>query len=140
MQSQDKKIKRLIDSKDEQNNKLGQLALVSILNKDNVLYWYMELDVKKGNMKFDESLDKKVYELLGWPLVKPAMESLEKMVNFIQINCPSQKSIERFFTFYNNYLFSLMSHNWTTEQRKSVKSQIPQLNVSRPATESYEDL
>jgi hypothetical protein len=140
MQSQEKKIKRLLDSKDPENHKLGQLAIISCLNKDNVLYWYLDLEVKKGLMKFDEELNSKMSELLGWSSLKPTIECLAKMISFIQENCPSKLSIEKFFAYYNNYLYGLMSHTWTSDVRKSIKSQIPQLNVSTTPAKSHEDL
>lgn len=140
MQSKEKKIKKLIDSEDPSNHNLGQLAILSSVCKENVLYWYLELEQKKDIMKFNSDLEIKMTDLLGWHPSKPAMEHLSKMVEFIQTYCPSQSSIEKFFAYYNEYLFSLMSHSWTTEIRKSVKSQIPQLNVSTTPTEPYEDL
>ena len=140
MQSQDKKIKRLLESKDVENHKLGQLALLSILDGRNVLYWYLTLEPIKSSIKEDKDLHTKMSELLGWPSHTPAMECLAKMVAYIQSNCPSQSSIEKFFAYYNEYLYSLLSHTWNAEIRKSIKSQIPQLNVSKPPTKSHEDL
>ena len=140
MQSQEKKIKRLLESKDIENHKLGQLALLSVLDKDNALYWYLTLEPIKGSIKADEDLHKKMTDLLEWPSYTPAMECLTKMVGYIQSNCPSQSSIEKFFVYYNEYLYSLMSSTWTAEIRKSVKLQIPQLNVSTTPTKSHEDL
>jgi hypothetical protein len=140
MQSQEKKIKRLLDSEDPENHKLGQLALFSILNKNNVLYWYLSMEPIKNLIQADEALYKKMTDLLGWQAQRPAMESLSKMVRFIQDNKPSVKSIEKFFAYYNQYLYNLMSNSWTTETRISIKSQIPQLNVSTTSTKSHEDL
>ena len=54
MQSQEKKIKRLLESKDVENHKLGQLALLSVLDKDNALYWYLTLEPIKSSIKADE--------------------------------------------------------------------------------------
>ncbi len=140
MQLQEKKIKRLLESKDPENHKLGQLALLSILDKRNVLYWYLTLEPIKGSIKANEDLDKKMTELLTWPSYTPAMECLAKMVTYIQVNHPAQPSIEKFFAYYNEYLYNLLSFTWTAEIRKSVKSQIPQLNVSTTPTKSNEDL
>lgn len=140
MQSQEKKIKRLLESKDVENHKLGQLALLSILDGRNVLYWYLTLEPLKGSIIADEDLHKKISELLTWPSHTPGMECLAKMVTYIQVNHPTQPSIEKFFAYYNEYLYSLLSHTWNAEIRKSVKSQIPQLNVSKPPTKSHEDL
>lgn len=139
MQLQEKKIKRLLKSEDAENHKLGQLALLSILNKDNVVYWYLTLD-SFTDINLDAELHKKMTELLGWTSYRPAMESLAKIVNYIAANHPSPLSIEKFFAYYSEYLYSLMSNDWTTEERKSIKSQIPQLNVSTASTKSHEDL
>lgn len=140
MQSQEKKIKRLLESEDPENHKLGQLALLSILDGRNVLYWYLTLEPIKVSIKPDDDLYKKMTELLTWSSHTPGMECLAKMVTYIQVNHPSQPSIEKFFAYYNDYLYSLLSHTWTSEIRKSVKSQIPQLNVSTTPTKSNEDL
>ena len=140
MQSQEKKINKLLESNDPENHKLGQLTLLSILDKRNVLYWYLTLEPLKSSIKANEDLDKKISELLTWPSYTPGIECLAKMVTFIQVNHPSHLSIEKFFAYYNEYLYSLLSHTWTTEIRKSTKSQIPQLNVSKPPTKSHEDL
>jgi hypothetical protein len=140
MQSQEKKIKRLLESKDVENHKLGQLALLSVLDKDNALYWYLTLEPIKSSIKPDDDLYKKMTELLTWSAHTPGMECLAKMVTYIQINHPSHASIEKFFAYYNEYLYSLLSYKWTSEIRKSVKSQIPQLNVSTTPTKSNEDL
>lgn len=140
MQLQEKKIKRLLESKDPENHKLGQLALLSILDKRNVLYWYLTLEPIKSSIKANEDLDKKMTELLTWSSHTPAMECLAKMVTYIQVNHPAQPSIEKFFAYYNEYLYNLLSFTWTAEIRKSVKSQIPQLNVSTTPTKSNEDL
>jgi hypothetical protein len=140
MQSQEKKIKKLLESKDPENHKLGQLALLSILDGRNVLYWYLTLEPIKGSIKADEDLHKKITELLTWSSHTPGIECLAKMVTYIQVNHPSQHSIEKFFAYYNEYLYNLMSHTWTAELRKSIKSQIPQLNVSTTPTKSHEDL
>ena len=140
MQSQEKKIKRLIESDDPENHKLGQLALLSILDGRNVLYWYLTLEPMKSSIKANEDLYNKMTDLLTWSSHTPGIECLAKMVTYIQVNHPTQSSIEKFFAYYNEYLYSLMSHTWTTEIRKSVKSQIPQLNVSTIATKSDEDL
>lgn len=140
MQSQEKKIKRLLSSNDPENHKLGQLALLSVIDQSNVIYWYLSLEPIKGSIKEDKDLHTKMSELLGWSSKLPAMECLAKMVEHIQTHCPSQPSIEKFFAYYNEYLFSLMSHTWTSEIRKSIKSQIPQLNVSTTPTKSHEDL
>jgi hypothetical protein len=140
MQSQEKKIKKLIESNDPENHKLGQLALLSILDGRNVLYWYLTLEPLKSSILADESLYKKMSELLTWSAHTPGMECLAKMVTYIQVNQPAPYSIEKFFAYYNEYCYSLMSHTWATEIRKSVKSQIPQLNVSTTPTKSNEDL
>jgi hypothetical protein len=140
MQLQEKKIKKLLDSEDPENHKLGQLALLSILDGRNVLYWYLTLEPMKVSFKPDDDLYKKMTELLTWSAHTPGMECLAKMVTYIQVNHPAQHSIEKFFAYYNEYLYSLLSHTWTTEIRKSVKSQIPQLNVNKPPTKSNEDL
>jgi len=140
MQLQEKKILKLIESNDEQNNKLGQLALVSILNNQNVIHWYIILDSIKDKKKINDDLSNKMNELLDWSFNKKAIESMALMLEFIQKGDSSIESIEKYFTFYNNYLFSLMSHSWPTEKRKSIKLQIPLLNARRLTTESHKDL
>lgn len=140
MQLQEKKIKKLLESKDPENHKLGQLALLSILDGRNVLYWYLTLEPMKSSIEADKDLHKKMTELLTWSSHTPAMECLAKMVTYIQVNHPTQPSIEKFFAYYNEYLYNLLSFTWTAEIRKSVKSQIPQLNVSTTPTKSNEDL
>lgn len=140
MQSQEKKIIKLLKSNDPENHKLGQLALLSVIDASNVIYWYITLEPLKAHIKQDVDLHKKISEILGWPSNLPAMECLAKMLTHIQVNCPSPSSIEKFFAYYNDYLFGLMSHTWTPEIRKSIKLQIPQLNVSTTSTKSNEDL
>ena len=140
MQSQEKKIKKLLESKDPENHKLGQLALFSVLDERNVLYWYLTLEPIKGSIKADDDLHKKMTKLLTWSSHTPGIECLAKMVTYIQVNHPSPTSIEKFFAYYNEYLYNLMSHTWNAELRKSIKSQIPQLNVSTTPTKSHEDL
>lgn len=140
MQSQEKKIKKLLESKDPENHKLGQLALLSILDERNVLYWYLTLEPMKSSIKINEDLYNKMTELLTWSSHTPGIECLAKMVTYIQVNHPTHTSIEKFFAYYNDYLYSLLSHTWTAEIRKSVKSQIPQLNVSKLTTKPDEDL
>jgi hypothetical protein len=140
MQSQEKKIKKLLDSEDAENHNLAQLSLITLLKKENVLYWYLTMEPIKNRIKVDNDLYVKMTELLGWSAMKPGMEVLSQMVNFIQVNYPSPHSIEKFFAYYNEYLYSLMSHSWTKDARISAKSQIPQLNVSTTSTKSYKDL
>ena len=139
MQLQEKKINRLLKSKDAENQKLGKLALLSILDKDNVIYWYLTLD-SLTDINTDDELHKTITKLLGWSSYRPAMECFGKIITYIQTNRPSPLSIEKFFAYYSEYLYSLMSSTWTTEERKSIKSQIPQLNVSTASTKSNEDL
>lgn len=139
MQSQEKKIIKLLKSEDTENHKLGQLSVLSLLDKDNIVYWYLTLD-SFTDISSDAELHKKMTKLLGWPSYRPAMESLAKIVNYIAANRPSPLSIEKFFAYYSEYLYSLMSNDWTTEERKSIKSQIPQLNVSTTSAKSHEDL
>jgi hypothetical protein len=140
MHSQEKKIKRLLDSEDPENHNLAQLSLITLLKKENVLYWYLTMEPIKDKIKVDKDLYVKMTDLLGWNAMKPSMEFLAKMVSFIQQNYPSPLSIEKFFAYYNEYLYSLMSHSWTTDARLSLKSQIPQLNVSTTSTKSNKDL
>ena len=138
MQSKEKKIKRLIESSDTENQNLGCLTLESALNKDNVLYWYMTLEPIKNTI--NESVYSKMSDILGWSAYTPALESLFKMADYIKTNRPSIESIEKFFTYYNEYLYNSLSHTWTTADRVVIKSQIPQLNVSTTPTKSHEDL
>jgi hypothetical protein len=140
MQSQDKKILRLIKSEDLENRKLGELTLLASLNIENVLYWYITLDKLKECISLNNDVDVKLTALLGWKSNKPAIESLAKMVEFIQDHQVSVSSIQTFFDYYNEYLFSLMSNKWGTQHRIAIKSQITQLNVSTTPTKSYEDL
>ena len=140
MQSQEKKIKKLLDSEDAENHNLAQLSLITLLKKENVLYWYLTIEPIKNKVEFDEELYVKMTDLLGWNSIKPPMECLAKMVSFIQQNYPSPLNIEKFFAYYNEYIYSMMSHSWTKENRISIKSQIPQLNVSTTATKSHKDL
>ena len=136
MHSQEKKIKRLLESKDPENQKIAQLTLMATLNTENVLYWVLTLDPLNNKMKFEEGLFDKMSELVGWSTLSPAIENLSKMVQFIQINRPSVASVEKFFEFYNEYLYNLMSFTWQSEDRIALKSQIPQLNVSTTPTKS----
>jgi hypothetical protein len=140
MHSQEKKIKRLLDSEDPENHNLAQLSLITLLKQENVLYWYLTMEPIKDKIKVDKDLYTKMTELLGWNAIKPALENLSQMVSFIQVNYPSALSVEKFFAYYNEYLYSLMSHSWTTDARKSLKLQIPQLNVSTTPTKSHKDL
>jgi hypothetical protein len=140
MQSQDKKILRLIKSEDLENRKLGELTLLASLNIENVLYWYITLDKLKERISLNNDVDVKLTALLGWKSNKPAIESLAKMVEFIQDHQVSVSSVQTFFDYYNEYLFSLMSNRWDTQHRIAIKSQITQLNVSTTPTKSYEDL
>jgi hypothetical protein len=140
MQSQDKKILRLIKSEDLENRKLGELTLLASLNIENVLYWYITLDKLKECISLNNDVDVKLTALLGWKSNKPAIESLAKMVEFIQDHQVSVSSVQAFFDYYNEYLFSLMSNRWGTQHRIAIKSQITQLNVSTTPTKSYEDL
>jgi hypothetical protein len=140
MHSQEKKIKRLLDSEDLENHNLAQLSLITLLKKENVLYWYLTMEPIKDKIKVDKNLYVKITELLGWNATKPALENLSKMVEFIQVNHPSALSIAKFLAYYNEYLYNLMSFTWQSEDRISLKSQIPQLNVSTTPTKSHEDL
>ena len=140
MHSQEKKITRLLNSEDVENQNLAKLSLITLLKKENVLYWYLTIEPIKNKVEFDEELYVKMTDLLGWNSIKPPMECLAKMVSFIQQNYPSPLNIEKFFAYYNEYMYSMMSHSWTKENRISIKSQIPQLNVSTTATKSHKDL
>lgn len=137
MLSEEKKIYNLLTSPDTEINKLAQLTLLSKLTKDNVIYWYITLEPL-------HSIDSKIYEkmttLLNWNAVNKPIESLSKIVSFIQENCPNPSSVEIFLKYYNQYLYSLLSHGWNKEKIKTIKSQITILNDDRSIKQSNKNL
>ena len=138
MQSEEQKILRLIRSLDEENKNLGQLALLKNLKESNVIFWYLELETIRTELLSD--VKTKMTELLGWSVEKLALENLDKIMSFIQSKEPSPLVINKFFNYYNQYLYSLLSQSWQTQIKSEIKNQIHALNGEQFSTESIQDL
>ena len=138
MQSEEQKILRLIRSLDEENKNLGQLALLKNLKESNVIFWYLELETIRTELLSD--VKTKMTELLGWSVEKLALENLDKIMSFIQSKEPSPLVINKFFNYYNQYLYSLLSQSWHTQIKSEIKNQIHALNGEQFSTESIQDL
>lgn len=138
MQSEKQKITNLLYSKDIDNVRLGLLALSSKINSSNVLYWYMTLG--QISKEVSPELQNKMSDLLGWNAEQTPMEHMQDMVTYMQSKKVDLDSVSKFFEYYNNYLFNLISHKWKVIDRINVKEKIPALNVSEFTAKLNEDL
>lgn len=138
MQLEKQKLINLLYSKDIDNVQLGLLALTTKLNSSNVLYWYIALE--SVSKYITPELKSKMNDLLGWDTDKPPMEHMEDMVTYMQSKKADADSVSKFFEYYNNYLFNLISYKWRTIDRINIKEQIPALNVSEFTAKPNKDL
>lgn len=114
MQSQNQKIIQLIKSNDKENVKLGELTLLKVLNKNNALFWYLELEPIMQTIHADIAIN--IVELLQWPLYKPAMENIQNIIDHMSKNPPNVDTLEKFFNYYNQYLFGIISATWDKDK------------------------
>lgn len=122
------KILRLLSSEDIENQKLAQLLLTNMLTKENVMFWYIALELYATE---DTGLSNKMTDLLEWhPSTKP-VEKYVDIVNFMRVNKSDAKSINKFIEHYNNYLYHTISSTWDTERRIEIQSQITSINGHR---------
>ena len=133
MELKDQKILNLIESKDDDTKNLGELTLENYLAEDNVIFWYITIDVNKAG----NSLRAKFTEMLGWNAKKTPLESLKSMLEIIMRGNTNAASVNAYFEFYNKYLYHVMSATWTKEQKSKMKNQINVfINVSHSTTKS----
>ena len=132
MQSKEQKLLRLIDSPDKETKDLGELTLVNSLTKRNIIFWYIELEKRKT---IGDQLYEKIINILGHG--KPPIESIEHMVTFMKNEDIDEKSLSKFFSYYNNYVYGMISGYWPIEKRRNFKKLI---NVNSTTTESNTDL
>lgn len=121
MQLKDRKILSLLDSTDTESKNLGISILTTHLTKQNVIFWYIELEKRQI---LEESLLKKITENLGWEGDKAVLSNIEKCINHISANHGSPESGATLIKYYNNYLTSLMAHKWTTPERNIFKDEV----------------
>lgn len=139
MHSEEQKIIKLIQSEDLENQNLGNLAMHSKINSKNALYWYLATESCKVNLT-DDNL-KKLELHLGFNSKKFALEQLDKIIENMQKGKPHAPTINLFFAKYNDYLYGIIAHQWTKEDRKETKKQIHTLNYgTRFNTEPEQDL
>lgn len=121
MQLKDRKILSLLDSSDTESKNLGISILTTHLTKQNVIFWYIELEKRQI---LEESLLKKITENLGWEGDKAVLSNIDKCINHISDNHGSPESGATLIKYYNNYLTSLMTHKWTTTERNIFKDEV----------------
>lgn len=121
MQLKDRKILSLLDSSDTESKNLGISILTTHLTKQNVIFWYIELEKRQI---LEESLLKKITENLGWEGDKAVLSNIDKCINHISDNHGSPESGATLIKYYNNYLTSLMVHKWTTTERNIFKDEV----------------
>lgn len=121
MQLKDLKILKLLDSPDGENKKLGAGILEKYLTKQNVVFWYVELEKRKI---ISEGLITKFTEHLGWPGDKAVITYIKECINHINKNHGSPQSGATLIKYYNNYITSLMTEEWTTQDRNIFKDEI----------------
>jgi len=121
MQLKDRKILSLLDSTDTESKNLGISVLTTHLTKQNVIFWYIELEKRQI---LEESLLKKITENLGWQGDKAVLSNIDKCINHISDNRGTPESGASLIKYYNNYLTSLMTHKWSATERDSYKEEL----------------
>jgi hypothetical protein len=121
MQLKDRKILKLLDSSDTENQNLGTTILKTHLTKQNVIFWYIELEKRKI---LNAELLETITENLGWEGDNAVLSNIDKCINHISDNHGSPESGATLIKYYNNYLASLMTHKWTTAERDSYKEEL----------------
>lgn len=139
MQSKDTKIIRLLKSEDEDTVKLGQLSLIGELNLNNVIYWYLYFETKITFENIVDELKEKFNSLLGWDVTKKhAITKISDMMSHMQNNNTESKSVIKFFEYYNEYLYGIVSSGWSASKVKQMKNELRDVNII--AAQSDKDL
>ncbi len=126
MQSKEQKIIKLINSEDEENQNLGNLLMLSAINKDNALYWYLTID--QYRKKITNDVIELLTNTLGFDCSQYSLEQINVITRHIKTSTPDAPTINLFFKLYNEYVYSMISAQWPIEKQFNIKGQILVLN------------
>ena len=132
------KIIRLLKSEDPEQKRLGELTLIKKANKANMPYWYIKLEPLINNLS-SETIQY-LESICPWSTSQPVINRMAELVTHISLNPCEAYVIETFFTYYNNYVFGMMTDTWDHEKRQEVLKQITALHELRPPKEFNKDL
>jgi len=110
MHSKDQKIINLISSDDLENRKLGIGILKTILQEENVIYWYIKLHVLKLG---SPALFKKITELVKFDATKSPALNIPKIYTYLLLNQCSLESAAELMIYNENLMLHKIYQNNT---------------------------
>lgn len=107
MQSSHQKIINLINSDDTETKDLGELTLITKLNKSNAIFYYINLHAILNT----DSLSK-LTDILEWDSRESPMQHFKNILEFCKKNKVDEESIEEFLKYYNNFIRLEIKHGF----------------------------
>lgn len=110
MHSKDQKIINLINSDDSENKKLGFGILKTILQEENVIYWYIKLHTLKIG---SATIFGRITELVKFDASKSPAFNLPKIHTYLVLNQCTLESAAEFMIYNEHIMLHKIYHNNT---------------------------
>jgi hypothetical protein len=135
MHSKDQQVIKLISSDDLENKKLGQNILKTIIQEDNVIYWYIKLHTLKldNTVIFD-----KITKLVQFDATKSPAFNIPAIYTYLILNQCTLESAAEFMIYNENIMLHKIYQNNT--RHTNVIKAYERIRYERHAEKFNKDL